>query len=164
MDIAIGTCSVKIVMLGRCPLRVTSTLCRRPYPGHAKGCPNYGMRLSCPPQAQLYTALVDTSRPVTALWARLNFHKYLQEMKLKHPTWSDRQLRNPLYWQGTVRSHLLHYWQSYRLGVPSTWFFTLIPEAHGVHVFKTMKTGGLVLEKKPTYYVYKVALVGPRCK
>ena len=39
-------------------------LCPRSYPGHPHGCPNYGKRPSCPPQAPMLAETLDLTQPV----------------------------------------------------------------------------------------------------
>jgi hypothetical protein len=81
-------------------------------------------------------------------------------MKAKHPGWSERQCRNPLYWQGGVRKRLrekanhldpkLREWGHMYLS---------IPEAAGIDVFQTMHRAGIVIDQHPDI-VRKVVLVG----
>jgi hypothetical protein len=42
-------------------------LCPKSYPLHPKGCPNYGKRTTCPPQARLWQAIYDLAAPVYAV-------------------------------------------------------------------------------------------------
>ena len=69
--------------------------------------------------------------------------------------WSDRQCRNPIYWQGGVRSRLMK--KAQRLNGD---IILDIPEASGVDVFKTMAEVNIILEKSHPNIVRKVMIVG----
>jgi len=72
------------------------------------------------------------------------------------PGWSDRQCRNPLYWQGGVRKRLKEKCRAFGCNI-----ILDIPEACGVEVFETMKNAGVIIDRHPET-VIKVMLVG-RC-
>ncbi|NVM23992.1 MAG: hypothetical protein HWN68_19710 [Desulfobacterales bacterium] len=75
------------------------------------------------------------------------------------PTWSDRQARCCLYWQGKVRKRLRE--ECDRLASDDD-LILYSPEAMGVHVFRTCELVGLHLEKNPQDFVWKVAILGKR--
>jgi hypothetical protein len=79
---------------------------------------------------------------------------HAEKMKAKHPHWSERQCRNPLYWQGGVRKRLREKAEKLNGDI-----ILDIPEACGVEVFETMKLVGINLERKPDI-VKKVMFVG----
>ena len=76
------------------------------------------------------------------------------KMLKKLPDWSDRQCRNPLYWQGGVRSRLRK-----KANALNGDIVLDIPEACGIDVFLTVAEVGIVLERKPDI-VRKVMIVG----
>ncbi len=43
-------------------------LCQRPYPGHKKGCPNYGKKMGCPPHASRFENLIDLNHSIYAIF------------------------------------------------------------------------------------------------
>lgn len=150
-----GWAEVKLVMLD-CP---PGDLCRRRYPGHPRGCPNYGTRPSCPPAARPIGEIVDLSRPVYVVWNAFAFAEHVRRMKRMHPEWSDRQARCCLYWQRGARRDLKGEVKALTGG--STRYVVLMcPEACGVNVTDTMKTIGIVLEWPPINITYQVAVVG----
>lgn len=79
---------------------------------------------------------------------------HAEKMKTKHPHWSERQCRNPLYWQGAIRANLRNKTIMCKGDIVLD-----IPEACGINVFETMKCVGITLEKKPDI-VRKIMLVG----
>lgn len=130
--------------------------CCNPYPGHPHGCPNFSK--GC-------TTITDFTKYMdTYLWyavvEEFDLKAHAAAMKEKHPGWSERQCRNPLYWQGGVRKRLrekaerldpkLHEWGH---------MYHSIPEAAGVDVFKTMLHVGIILDRHPDI-VRKVVFVG----
>lgn len=134
-------------------------LCRRPYPGHPKGCPNYGTRSTCPPRAPLLGGLFDLSKPVICVATCFDLGAHVDRMRQEHPGWSERQLRNCRYWQGTARKRLRR-----RIGEalrrhPGT-FPCACPEACGVDVTATMRLLGVQLEWPPVRSTWQVALIG----
>ena len=134
-------------------------LCVRPYPGHKKGCPNFGKRGSCPPSARFVEDVIDLSKPVFAVYNVFDLGAHVAKMKLKHPGWSVRQLRNCLYWQGGARKRLR---ELVRESVRDDTVVLFCPEACGVDVTETMRNAGVVLEWPPVNLTYQVALVGVR--
>lgn len=144
----------RLYMLSGDPCKSSLRLCATPYPNHPKGCPNIGKRMCCPPKAKHIDQVLNLSKPIIVVQATLAFGQYLSQMKRDHPTWTLRQLRNPLYWQGVVRAVLQKACKAFN-GIT-----ILIPEAHGVHVFRTMEHLGSPLERTPSMLVSKIAIIG----
>jgi len=122
-------------------------LCLQPYPLHPNGCPNVGHCDRCPPTAPLYDEYFDLSYPTYAVINEFDFKSHVEKMKLKHPTWSERQLKCVLYWQGSARKQLnkeVEKWLKYPMcgGFEST----KCPEGMGVDVTETLKRVGIELE------------------
>jgi hypothetical protein len=132
------------------------TWCCHPYEGHPHGCPNFknGCTLKKRPDfndmKDLYNwyAVVET----------FDLKAHMERMKAKHTHWTERQCRNPLYWQGTVRANLRNNCITMKGDIVLD-----IPEACGINVFETMALVGVVLERKPDT-VRKVMLVGKKKK
>ena len=82
----------------------TKEWCALPYPGHKgkkPGCPNYyGRCWNCGrSKIRLLTKDIDTKRPIWIVYNEFNLKRHMTKMKRRHPDWSERQLRNVLYWQ-----------------------------------------------------------------
>ena len=141
--------------------RKTGEWCQYPYPNHPKGCPNYG-RDGCPPKTLFISEIVDLRRPVYLAFSEFNLERHVSNMRLKHPTWSERQLRNVLYWQGTSRKQMRQRARIARLYGCGDIVLTC-PEAHGVNVYATCFCSGLKLQKIERLTICRhIALVGYR--
>jgi len=76
-------------------------------------------------------------------------------MKEKLPHWTERQCRNLLYWQPTVKKELRRVVEEEYPDCKVTY----IPEAMGVNVFLTCQKLGIPIERNPQHYVHKIAMV-----
>lgn len=124
---------------------------------HPKGCPNYGKKKGCPPQAPLFTEVVEP--PFLLVAVKFDLGAWARRMKDKYPDWSDKQARCCLYWQGKVRKKLRE--ACVRIALDFDHNMILYnPEAMGVHVFATCHAVGLTLERNPQNIVYKIAIIG----
>lgn len=136
--------------------------CLREYPGHPKGCPNYGKKDGCPPGTgpDSLGCLFDLSKPLYFIHSEFDLAEHARRMKEKHPQWSDRQCRCVLYWQPASRKRL-----STEVSVFMHKFgfnqYTTCPEGLGVNVYATARLAGLRLEKIRNISICRhVALVG----
>lgn len=120
--------------------------CRLPYQRHPKGCPNYGKKNVCPPQAPYITDVIDIKKPMYLVFSEFNLEAHMDKMKARHPTWSEAGLRNVLYWQKTSRKQLKER-TGIAKGLLKTNVVIYLPEAAGVHVYATAFHSGLKLEK-----------------
>ena len=137
----------------------SSKWCQIPYPNHPKGCPNHG-RKGCPPEADPLCHVLDLTRPMYFVHSEFDLQAHIERMKVAHPQWSEKQLRNVLYWQGTSRKQLRA-----RVAVAEKEKGTNItlycPEAHGVNVYTSARWYGLKLEQiKGLKTCRHVALLG----
>ena len=137
--------------------------CRSPYPNHPKGCPNFP---KCIQERPDFKVIADKYRWY-AVVEIFNLADHMQIMKERHPLWTERQCRNPLYWQEGVRAKLRakaelvagqrnqygHYLKNENIILD-------IPEACGINVFETMEGIGITLERTSPLTVKKVMLVG----
>jgi len=142
-------------------------LCVRPYEGHPRGCPNYGKRATCPPDAPLLSTAFDLSAPAFLIWNVFPFGAHVAAMRAKHPEWSPRQLGCCLYWQGTARKQLRAEIARFRLdstrydGVSiGGYAVTTCPEAMGLDVTATCENVGVHLEWPPETSAVQVAFAG----
>ena len=133
--------------------------CKLPYPGHPKGCPNYGKKAICPPAVATIDRVFDLERPCWFVVEKFDLGAHAKRMKEKHPKWSDRQCRCVLYWQAGVKSRLKEKTKLILYNKLGT-IATDCPEAMGVNVTTTLRRLGLPIKNKPDGTVYKVALVG----
>lgn len=138
-------------------------LCARPYPGHPRGCPNFGKRPTCPPAAPLLFDRFHRSGEFWLVWNRFDFGAHVARMREKHPRWSERQLRCCLYWQPAARKALHQQIRRFMLVHPGL-AWTPCPEALGVNVTETLRRLGVPLEWPPTVSAYQVALAGQAMK
>ena len=135
--------------------------CLDPYPRHPKGCPNWGKKEGCPPNIRYFPNVYSTSVHIAAV--RFNFADYLELRRQDHPDWTDRALRNPLYWQGHVRHELNQFLFEYLSEHPEiTGEIVFNPEAMGVNLFATCQKAGINLEQTPKNNVYKIALIAQK--
>ena len=131
-------------------------LCLHPYPGHPKGCPNFGKRPSCPPAIPLFEKAYDLSKPVYAIVNEFDIKNHVARMTIKHPHWSYRQLSCPLYWQPVARKQLKEKIKQAQL--PAGYKIVNLPEGMGVNVTATLASAGIVLEWPPVNIVRQVVL------
>ena len=140
-----------------------SDWCRIPYPNHPKGCPNYGKKPRCPPNAPKIEEYFDISKPLYLVHSEFDLSKHVQEMKDKHPTWSDLQCRCVLYWQSRSRKQLMKRVEYTMIKNRMLTAFTDCPEGMGLNVYATARLVGLKLEKIHNLSICRhVALVGTR--
>ena len=132
--------------------------CKLPYPGHPKGCPNYGVAVDCPPKVCRVRDFIDLSMEHYFIVEAFDLSAHAKTMAAAHPDWSDKQCKCCLYWQNGVRKRLRRQCYDF-IKDHLDYVFTLIPEAMGVNVFRTAHRHGLMIRKNPSL-VYKVALVG----
>ena len=139
----------------------SGNLCRTPYHGHKKGCPNYGNKPGCPPNVKQLNLMLDFAKPFYVIWNWFDLDAHKKRMLEKHPGWSDRQAGCCLYWQQGARKLLgLEIQKFRRENKNDNYFVTRIPEAHGLNVTETMKNAGIILEWPPIYNTYQVAIAG----
>ena len=136
-------------------------LCRRPYPNHPKGCPNWGKKDGCPPKAKALGDLIDLSKDVWVIWTKFNLYDHTTRMNAKHPNWSVRQLNCCLYWQTTARKALRKEVEKFEIEVPRM-EVVMSPEACGVNVTSTMQLIGQRLQWPPKDWAYQVVIAGSR--
>lgn len=134
-------------------------LCYKPYYNHPRGCPNYGKRDTCPPNAPLIYNVLDLSKPIYCVYNVFDFGNHVKKMREKHPKWSKRQVECCLYWQGKARKSLKNIIELF-LETHRGMKVIECPEACGINVTSTMKKIGIELEWFPRTLAYQVVLVG----
>ncbi len=137
--------------------------CRLPYPGHPKGCPNYGVKKHCPPKAPYITKILDITKPMYLVFSTFDLAAHMRKMHRRHPKWTERQLRNVYYWQNTSRAQLRQRMLQVAMDVPTITVLIPAPEAYGVNMYVTCRHAGLPLEKiKHLKTCHHVGLIGSR--
>ncbi|MBN2459626.1 hypothetical protein JXB28_05050 [Candidatus Woesearchaeota archaeon] len=63
-------------------------LCRTPYYGHSKGCPNYDKKEGCPPQ-KLITDVLDFDRELYLIFTEFPIGEFAEKMRITHPEWKE---------------------------------------------------------------------------
>lgn len=133
-------------------------MCRFPYSGHPKGCPNFGKKIGCPPQP-LLEKVIDLSSEVWMIINRFDIGSHAARMRKLHPAWTDAQAYCCLYWQPRARAELgrkvdrfLHYHPGFSI--------VYCPEAYGVNVTATAASVGVNLEWPPKHEACQIVLAG----
>lgn len=132
-------------------------LCRRPYPDHPRGCPNYGHKEGCPPFVPLFDEKYDCTQGVYAIITEFDLKEHAGRMKAKHPLWTERQCRNLLFWQGKARKNLKAEISRFLVSHPRHGV-EMAPEALGVNVTRTLRNVGIYLEWPPRDIARQVAM------
>lgn len=136
-------------------------LCVQEYYNHKKGCPNYGKKEGCPPNTLPFDEVYDLLKPVYAILNVFNFGDHIERMKVKHSSWSKRQIECCLYWQGTARKQLKERIEAFkRRPFGEMYAITQRPEGMGVLVTDTMKSVDIELEWPPKNFAYQIAFAG----
>lgn len=131
--------------------------CKLPYPGHPNGCPNYGKRGSCPPQAPFIEYWLGDYEKLWLVCVEFNLAAHIDNMLFRHPHWTNRQAKCVLYWQPRMNAKLKE--AIYQFIKRPSKEVTYCPEAMGVNVIDTARKAGLPIETRPQKTVYKIALV-----
>lgn len=134
--------------------------CKLPYPGHPNGCPNYGHYDKCPPNSPHVEDILDVTKEMFLVYSEFDLQGHVDRMKEKHPKWTDRQLRNVLYWQRTSKKQMVSRAVSF---ARENGFNLIIPmgESVGINMYKTCRLSGLKLEPIKTLKInHHVAVVG----
>lgn len=137
------------------------SICKRPYPRHPKGCPNWNKKAGCPPQARLFQNEYDVNREIVAVWNVFDLFGHVRRLHEKHPNWTRAQLECCLYWQGTARKQLRAEVQEALKEHPGA-VAIMCPEAMGVDVTATMCSVGVDLEWPPVTVTIQVAFLAHR--
>jgi len=164
-DDKIGIKLIKLIIDKLFFIEDPGKLCRLPYPGHPKGCPNWDKSPNCPPRAPKLGDKYDLSKESFFVVNPFNIGEHKKKMKSAYPEWSDKQCACCLYWQNGVRKKLKEESQNLCRGLnllhPELKYdFNLIPEAMGVDIFKTAEYHNIAIERNPQNILYKVAFVG----
>jgi hypothetical protein len=129
--------------------------CKFSYPGHPNGCPNYLLpnKPKCPMSTPMVNKFFNLKRPLFFTFVEFNLQEHVNNMRIKHPDWTERQLRNVLYWQAKPK-HCLKKNVKLALEKYKTFFpygkidaYCTMPESLGIHVYNTMRRHNIFLER-----------------
>ncbi len=126
--------------------RKIQNLCRVPYHGHPKGCPNHGKKPGCPPNERLIDRYFDMDSDLFVIYSVFNIGEFAERMRKTHPQWKDqpRQWYNPRRWQGVARKRQKQEIEAFLEEHPDMAVNTY-PEAFGVNVSGLMNNIGIEL-------------------
>ncbi len=137
------------------------SFCIRPYKNHPKGCPNYGIKDTCPPHVKgMYDEIFD-AREVYAVVTKFDLEKFFDERRKKLPMLAEGQIRNLLVWQQkAVRENNDALRRFYENNPEKQDFVsTRLLECLGVDVVGTMKEVGIDLKFPVEDYAYRIAFL-----
>lgn len=118
----------------------TRKLCALPYPDHPKGCPNHG---SCQYVGDYLEHTLSHLTSLHIAWVEFDLEAHAQALKPRHPNWTERQCRNLLYWQSSLRKHLrLKVIENLGCGLE----IIHNAEGEGINYYRTMRDFGITLD------------------
>lgn len=133
--------------------------CKLPYPKHPEGCPNFGVKKTCPPKIEYF---LDVYKPVIKIVdMTFDFEQYLNWRRGNHPDWTEKALRNPRHFQNHLDANLERFADN--LNVPG-FVPEYDPEAMGINVHLTCKKAGIELEWPPTKIMHRIAVLAQPIK
>lgn len=140
----------------------TRKWCGLKYPNHPKGCPNWKTR--CPERGPYVDSLLDLKKPMWIVHSEFDLAGHVEKMRGRHPKWTERQLRNVLYWQSQSRKQLrTRVAIAIRLLIPRINYVLPGAEYSGVNVYVTALKSGLKLERiKDLKTCRHIAILGTR--
>lgn len=124
-------------------------MCVYQYEGHKKGCPNYGQRKCCPPDAPMFDWVFDVSKPVYAIYAAYN---------LENSDTADCHEAAKTVLKERIKDFLQEF-RPASIG-QGAYYVTDFPEAMGIDTTATMKEVGITFEWPAKKLLYKVAFAG----
>lgn len=137
------------------------SMCLRPYHNHPDGCPNYGIKKGCPPNIEMFDQIYDISKDIFAIITVFDLAEHIKNKKIEHPDWTDFQLRNSRYWQGTdKKNHKPEIKKFNELYSKLNYVVTTWPEGMGVNLIETLKQVNIILKFPVIDTNYRVSLAG----
>ena len=123
------------------------------------GCPTFD---KCRDESLIYDVYEE---PFIFVCMKLNYRKYLDDMREQFKDWSERKLKIPYLWQKSKRKQIneicdkliIEYETEYSIyGLD----YMVRPEINGVFVIASLLRLGLDIQVKPIDHVYIVNLIG----
>jgi len=105
--------------------------------------------------------VLDMTKPIYAIWNVFDLAAHVGRMRVRHSSWSQRQLVCCLYWQQGARAALQSEINEFLCFGPRILLGIIrCPEAMGVNISKTMAQVEVILEWPPVNVAVQVALAG----
>ena len=124
------------------------------------GCPNYGKKSGCPPR-KLFDEDYDMSRDIYLIVSNFDLTEHTQRIRTRHPTWTEKAVYNPRYWQATARK--LHEREIEAFTKEHPGYSTeRTPEGAGINVDLLCQNHGIELEWPPRKLTRIVSVGGVR--
>lgn len=70
--------------------------CKRPFPAHPEGCPNFGVKKGCPPNEKLIDEIIDLEKDVFLIITEFHFKDYTNKFDVLSDAWFERENWEPL--------------------------------------------------------------------
>lgn len=139
-------------------------LCKKPYYGHSKGCPNYGKRDICPPKMKLVNEILDMNKNIYTIGIKFDLSNHFFKMRKNHPEWTERQVKNCLYYQKGMKNDLYKYVKN--VIEINDKLIIYKPEACGINLIKMLKKENIFIKFPIDDSVWFFVIVGypKRCK
>ena len=137
--------------------------CLYPYPGHKRGCPNYGKNPFCPPTAPYREDIIKKYNNFILIYAIFDFHNYLIEMELLNPGRTHKQYACVLYWQSALKKLMkdkikgMTYDELF--GAGSGFLNSQSMESAGIDVFRMFHLNKIDYEIRPKEKIIMAALL-----
>lgn len=111
------------------------SLCHRKYRGHNRGCPNWN-KDGHPPN---FPILSEVAQPGTErlIGIKFDISDHFDNMRKKHPEWSEYQVKNCLYFQGRTKKMLKEYIKT--MNIPSEYTIDLNVSRYGINVNRSLR-------------------------
>ena len=123
-----------------------------------RGCPNYGKKEGCPPQP-LIDKIFDLEKELYLIYTEFNVLDFANNMKNKHPNWTEKQCYNPRFWQGTARVQHKKELELFQEKYPQT-TIDRCPEAHGINVHILMQREAKIKLEWPPRNLTRIVSLG----
>lgn len=142
MNFVVNPCTVVVD-------KKTVLLCRKPYRGHTRGCPNWKHKEGCPPGVLPIHIVLDLKRPTYVAVNEFDLAAHRRMMQERHPEWSPAMCTNLRHWQATAWREWrdgFELWCAYHPKDAEELYPVDCPEASRVDLTATCKTAGIDLE------------------
>jgi predicted metal-binding protein len=131
--------------------------CQQPYYNNKRGCPNFGVKETCPPNfgVKKLGPKDEIVRHITEkydintlhlLILKFDFDLYMAEKKEIHPDWTNRALANQRHWQSHLRSQTLKFWEQEVSPNYEGYELERCPEGRGINLIETLENNGVQVD------------------
>lgn len=122
-------------------------MCKLPFYGHPRGCPNYGKKEGCPPSKFVESDIFDFNQDLFVIYTPFNVGIFAERMKQTHLEWAKfpRQWYNPRRWQPSARALHRDDLDEFHKATDLSYYEDNSPEARGVNVSSLMNSIGIPL-------------------